>query len=113
MRGPTCCADLRVASVQGGVDRDEEKAVPKEVYNSELTSLLHKQETSFGLPKAVIYMAFHAPQCYSSPENAVLTQLYVRLLLDHLNELSYDAELAGLNYDARGTTTGFLLSFSG
>lgn len=90
-----------------------QKSEPQNVYESALGRLLHKQETSFGSPKAVIYIAFHAPHCYSSPENAVLTQLYIRLLLDNLNELSYDAELAGLSYNAFGTTTGFLVSFAG
>ena len=83
------------------------------VYESELVQLYHKQETSFGSPKGIIYLAFHAPAAYSSPEDAVLTQLFVRLLLDSLNELAYDAELAGLSYNIFGTTTGFLVSFSG
>ena len=52
-------------------------------------------------------------QAYTSPEAAVLTRLYVKLLNDYLNETAYDAELAGLSYGLSNTQSGFLLSFYG
>lgn len=92
---------------------DDCKKVPYQIHDSTLVQLFYKQETLFGSPKAVIYLSFICPVALSSPENAVLTQLYIKLLIDHLNELSYDAELAGLSYHIHATTTGFLASFSG
>lgn len=95
------------------VSEEAGKRVPAIIEDSQLVQLYYKRETSFGSPKGVVYLSFHSPASYSSPENAVLTSLFVRLLLDQLNELSYDAELAGLSYNVFGTTTGFLISFSG
>lgn len=98
--------------LQGGLEK-EDRPVPVLVQESKLVQLYYKQETSFGAPKAIIYLSFICPHSYSSPETAVLTQLYIRLLLDSLNELSYDAELAGLTYNVHNTTSGFLISFAG
>ena len=52
-------------------------------------------------------------QAYASPEAAVLTRLYVKLVNDYLNETAYDAELAGLSYGMSNTIGGFRLTFYG
>ena len=52
-------------------------------------------------------------QAYVSPEAAVLTRLFVKLLGDDLSEAAYDAELAGLSYSASATKQGFLVTFYG
>ncbi len=52
-------------------------------------------------------------QAYVSPEAAVLTRLFVKLLADDLNAVAYDAELAGLSYSVLNTKQGFLASFYG
>ena len=57
--------------------------------------------------------AFHCPEAYASPEAAVLTRLFVKLLDDRLSELSYEAELAGLGYSALNTTYRFMITFGG
>ena len=43
----------------------------------------------------------------------MLTRLFVKLLSDYLNEVAYDAELAGLSWGLNATTSGFLVSFFG
>ena len=91
----------------------EQAAEPQVVHSSPLVKLWHKLEAGFGAPKAVVYLAFHSPEAYSSPENAVCTRLFVRLLEDALNEVAYEAELAGLSYHLQNTTSGFLASFAG
>lgn len=49
-----------------------------------------------GVPgQAAIFLGFAAPAAYVSPEAAVLTKLFARLLADALNELAYPASLAG------------------
>ena len=52
-------------------------------------------------------MDFQAPEAYASPEAAVMTRLFVKLLTHHLSEVSYDAELAGLSYNVHNTQSGF------
>ena len=48
-----------------------------------------------------------------TPEAAVLTRLFVKLLADDLNAVAYDAELAGLSYSVSNTKQGFLATFYG
>ncbi|MEW5314724.1 MAG: hypothetical protein WDW38_006196 [Sanguina aurantia] len=76
-------------------------------------SLHHKTDLTFTTPKAVIYLDFQTPEAYASPTAAVLTRLYVKLLLDYLNEMAYPAELAGLTYSVSNTQTGFQLTLTG
>ena len=89
------------------------RASPTIVLDSELVQLWHKTTTEFKAPKAVMYLAFHSPAAYLSPENAILCRIFAKLVDDELNELSYDAYLAGLDFSVRPTTYGFLVSFSG
>jgi Middle or third domain of peptidase_M16 len=46
-------------------------------------------------PQAAVFLGFAMPAAYTSPEAAVLTKLFARLLADALNELAYPASLAG------------------
>lgn len=43
----------------------------------------------------------------------MLSRLFVKLLSDYLNEIAYDAELAGLSWGLQNTVSGFLVSFLG
>jgi secreted Zn-dependent insulinase-like peptidase len=45
--------------------------------------------------QAAVFLGFAMPAAYTSPEAAVLTKLFARLLADALNELAYPASLAG------------------
>ncbi|GMH33522.1 hypothetical protein BSKO_01356 [Bryopsis sp. KO-2023] len=86
---------------------------PAVLVDEDLAKIWHKTDVSFGVPKAVIYLAFESPKCYSCPEDAVLTKLFVSLVSDYLNELAYPAELAGLGYSVSNTTTGISVNVSG
>lgn len=46
--------------------------------------------------QAAVFLGFAMPAAYTSPEAAVLTKLFARLLADALNELAYPASLAGV-----------------
>ncbi|KAK9803974.1 hypothetical protein WJX72_009535 [[Myrmecia] bisecta] len=86
---------------------------PGVISETPLVRLWHRPNTTFRMPKAVIYLAFTLPEAYATPEYAVLTRIFVKLLADYLNEISYPAELAGLHYGTSNTTSGFLLWVSG
>ncbi|EIE20423.1 hypothetical protein COCSUDRAFT_30601 [Coccomyxa subellipsoidea C-169] len=93
--------------------KDTEEVRPEVCHEGSLLRMWHKPSTRFDTPKAVIYLHFACPEAYTSPEAGVLTRLYVKLLSDYLNEIAYDAELAGLSWGLNSTTTGFLVSFFG
>lgn len=86
---------------------------PEIVLETKLLQIWHKTTTEFNSPKAVVYLSFHNPEAYSSPENAVLCRIFGKLVDDTLNELSYDAHLAGLDFGILPTLSGILVSFSG
>ncbi|KAG2427393.1 hypothetical protein HYH02_014613 [Chlamydomonas schloesseri] len=75
--------------------------------------LWHKPDTRFGQPKAVLYLDIQSPEAYSSPRAAVLTRLFVKLVLDYLNEVAYPAQQAGLDYNLLNTQSGLQLLLSG
>jgi len=77
------------------------------------TQLWHKQDRIFLRPKANIFFAFTAPVCYQSPRNSVLTRLWTNILEDSLNEFSYAAHLAGLEYTLNSSMSGCQLILKG
>ncbi|GAB4818102.1 hypothetical protein N2152v2_005148 [Parachlorella kessleri] len=86
---------------------------PSVIHDSGLVRLWHRPDPSFKVPKAALYCHFQLVESYLTPEAAVLTQLYTKLLNDYLSEVTYPAELAGLTYGIRSTTSGLFMSCYG
>ena len=78
-----------------------------------MVKIWHRANTSFDTPKAIVYMMFTCPEAYVTPEAAVMTRLFIKLLEDHFNEVAYPATLAGLHYGMLTHPEGFLLWVSG
>jgi insulysin len=51
-----------------------------------MSKLWYKPDSKFQTPKACVEIHFNSPESYGSPEAAVLTTLFLDLLLDYLNE---------------------------
>lgn len=68
--------------------------------------LWYKPDQQFLLPKGHIKFSLHSPIGNDTPAHAALLRLYARMVTEQLNEFSYPAYLAGLNYtlgtDERG-----------
>lgn len=58
-------------------------------------------------------MDFNCPLAVSSPDAAVLSDIFVWLLVDYLNEYAYYAQAAGLDYGLSLSDNGFELSLAG
>ncbi|KAK9834702.1 hypothetical protein WJX74_008107 [Apatococcus lobatus] len=101
---PYIATDFELIDVE-----DSTPSEPIEVHQSANVSLWHRPNASFRVPKAVVYLSFLLPESYSSPEQAVLTRLFAKLLTDYLNEDSYAADVAGLYWGINTHTDGFLL----
>ncbi|WVZ66425.1 hypothetical protein U9M48_015640 [Paspalum notatum var. saurae] len=92
----------------------EEKVIfPSMLRKTPFSRLWFKPDTMFFTPKAYIKMDFHCPLSQRSPESAVLTDLFTRLLMDYLNDYAYDAQVAGLYYAVRTNDTGFQITMVG
>lgn len=64
----------------------EQETVPVLLRNSPFSRLWYKPDTNFSKPKAYFKMDFNCPLAVSSPDAAVLTDIFTRLLMDYLNE---------------------------
>lgn len=71
-------------------------ARPQQLQVGERTRMWWLQDSKFKVPKAQAYFNFHTPLANDTPLHSALSQLYVDLLQDSLNEFSYPAVLAGL-----------------
>ncbi|XP_021361137.1 insulin-degrading enzyme-like isoform X2 [Mizuhopecten yessoensis] len=87
--------------------------LPEMAKDSALTRLWFKQDDTFLLPKACINFEISSPLAYSDPTKCNMTNLFVTLFKDALNEYAYDAELAGLHYDLNCTIYGMSLAVGG
>ncbi|XP_072951084.1 insulin-degrading enzyme-like 1, peroxisomal [Typha angustifolia] len=91
-----------------GLKEVQEKVkFPFMLRGSSFSRLWYKSDSMFSTPKAYTRIDFNCPQANHSPEAAVLTNIFTKLLMDYLNEYAYDAQVAGLYYVIQQTDTGF------
>jgi insulysin len=98
------------------VDRQEvsqPQPRPHLIYESPRTTLWHKKDDQFWVPKARVVIEMRTPVANESPIASVLTRLYTAIVTDALNEYSYDADLAGLSYSFEASSLGFCVSVTG
>jgi len=72
-----------------------------------------KPDRRHAKPKANVQLRLFSPLVNASPESAVLSALFVRVLEDSLVEYAYDAETAGLSYKMEAAETGIELRVRG
>ncbi|KHN95135.1 a-pheromone processing metallopeptidase Ste23 [Metarhizium album ARSEF 1941] len=72
-----------------------------------------KKDDTFWVPKAYVCVCLQNPIIFASAENSVKASLFSRLVQDALQEYSYDAQLAGLDYIVSLSTRGLDIRISG
>eukprot|EP00971_Amphidinium_carterae_P090758 1796433-Amphidinium_carterae.1 len=72
-----------------------------------------RQDTSFDLPKACLYLEFFSPWTSESLANRTATGAWCRAVSEELQELSYHADVAGLTYSLGGSSKGISIALSG
>lgn len=72
-----------------------------------------QQDQQFLRPRADLFFALMTHLALASPENAVMLEVYTRLLNDQLNPVLYDASLAGLHVSIYSHLRGFSVQLSG
>lgn len=100
----------RNLQLQPGVE-DNQK--PKQISENSALSLWHQQDTSFSVPKANFYFSLQRPSVNHSARNWVLSNLYLDMVQETLNETLYDASLAGLGTRIYPHMKGFSIRLSG
>ena len=92
---------------------NEPSKAPKLIRNDEAVRLWWKKDDRFWVPKGTIMIILRSPSAAVTPENSVKANLYCMLVKDALNEYSYDAEIAGLEYDLTDIPRGLHVQISG
>ncbi|KAI1982444.1 metalloprotease [Ophidiomyces ophidiicola] len=87
--------------------------VPSLIRNDDRVRTWFKKDDTFWVPKAAVEITMRNPLVYATPGNNVKTRLYCELVRDALTEYSYDAELAGLDYDLTPSVFGLDVSIAG
>ena len=64
---------------------------PQVLQDDEYGKIWFQQDFRFETPKAHLSFRINTPQVYSSPRNAVLSQLYTDAISEGLNEFGYPA----------------------
>ncbi|KAI0636675.1 insulin-degrading enzyme [Trametes polyzona] len=92
---------------------DQPAKRPFLIRETPLSTLWHKKDDQFWVPKAQVVMDIRSPVPNSSARAFVMTRLYADLVTDSLTEFAYDADLAGLSYNFGGHALGLYVTLSG
>ena len=86
---------------------------PQILRDDEFGKIWFQQDYRFETPKAQMMFRINSAEVYSSPRNAVLSQLYTDAIIEGFNEFGYPVRLAGLEYGINVDKEGINLTFSG
>ncbi|KAF3396235.1 A-factor-processing enzyme [Penicillium rolfsii] len=91
----------------------EPAKTPKLIRHDDRVRLWFKKDDRFWVPKATVHVTLRNPLVWATPANLIKTKLYCELVRDSLDEYSYDAELAGLDYHLAANILGLDISVGG
>ncbi|KAI0439248.1 peptidase M16 inactive domain-containing protein [Xylaria telfairii] len=86
---------------------------PRVIRNDQIARTWWKKDDTFWVPKASLIVSMKNPIVYASAKNSVKTKLFTDLVRDALEEYSYDAELAGLQYNVTLDSRGLFVEVAG
>lgn len=94
-------------------ETEEPMKAPKLIRNDETVRTWWKKDDRFWVPKANVFVTLRNYLASSVPANNVKTRMYCALVKDALVEYSYDAEIAGLEYELGEYYVGMGIDISG
>eukprot|EP00930_Biecheleria_cincta_P037773 TRINITY_DN25951_c0_g1_i2.p1 TRINITY_DN25951_c0_g1~~TRINITY_DN25951_c0_g1_i2.p1 ORF type:complete len:1026 (+),score=169.95 TRINITY_DN25951_c0_g1_i2:39-3080(+) len=80
---------------------------------SSLIQVYFRQDDTFDLPRAYLNIEIYCPWTSQSIEQRIIVSAWCQAVAEELNELSYDAEVAGLYYGLNSGSRGLSLSLAG
>jgi insulysin len=86
---------------------------PRLIRNDDATRIWYKKDDTFWVPKANVFATCRNTLPGATAENSLKARLYTDVVRDALEEYSYDAELAGLDYSVISHSMGLEISVSG
>jgi insulysin len=94
-------------------DVKESAVAPRLIRNDNFARAWFKKDDTFWVPKANLFINCRNPLPGATAENALKTRVYTDMVRDALEEYSYDAELAGLEYSVSACSVGLDIELSG
>lgn len=91
----------------------EPAQAPKLIRHDDRARVWYKKDDRFWVPKATIHITLRNPLIWATPANFVKTRVFCDLVKDTLVEYSYDAEIAGLDYNLYAGMLGLELGVIG
>lgn len=88
-------------------------ATPSKRYSGQRSEIWLAQDREFRIPRGATYINFRSPLVGQEPAQAASAVLYTALLEDRVNEFTYPAALAGLNFSLYKHAQGISLRISG
>ncbi len=96
------------------VDKEDQLTdSPKLLISDAGFKLWHKQDQRYRLPKGNVFFSLKTPLVNRSAIERAKLDIFSRMVSDKLNELSYPAMLAGLQYSIRSHSQGLSVRISG
>lgn len=92
---------------------DGKAAEPTMAASNERYQLWHKVDDTFLQPKANLFFKIHTPVAYEDVAASVYTQLFIHMLEEELNEVTYNASVASINFVLEPSTSGLILALTG
>ena len=86
---------------------------PERVYTGPRKAVWYMPDDEFRVPKGAIYINFRSPEVGATARQAAMASLYTSVLMDDVNEFSYPARLAGLNFSFYKHQEGLSLRIRG
>ncbi|KAI0128922.1 peptidase M16 inactive domain-containing protein [Xylariales sp. AK1849] len=94
-------------------DIKESLSAPRLLRNDDAARTWFKKDDTFWVPKANLIVSCKNPIIYASAQNSVKAKLFTDLVRDALEEYSYDAEIAGLQYNVTLDSRGLFVEVAG
>ncbi|KAF7311385.1 Insulin-degrading enzyme [Mycena kentingensis (nom. inval.)] len=94
-------------------DVSEPAKRPFNIRETPLSTLWHKKDDRFWVPKAFAIMDMRTPFHNTSPRASILTRLYSDIVNDSLTEYSYDATIGMLEYRFVSHGSGLYVAING
>jgi insulysin len=91
----------------------EPAIAPKLIRNDDLVRTWYKKDDQFWVPKANLFVNCRNTLPNATAENSLKARLFTDVVRDALEEYSYDAELAGLDYSVSSHSMGIEIAVSG
>ncbi|KIJ53958.1 hypothetical protein M422DRAFT_201065 [Sphaerobolus stellatus SS14] len=95
------------------IDVTEPAKAPSLIESSDRSRLWHKTDDQFWVPKAQVQIDIRSPMAYFTPRHSALTRVLTTLVEDALAEMTYDAQLSGLQFSVKTFAQIFSINVSG